>query len=170
MTADEMERPVAILNGWRQIEQAATPGPWEAEDNEACWKLFGAVRPRVHPLQLIKAPKHGTPYAEYWPGEGDSAFIVAARTAVPSLLAGLEAALKLHARQEKPVRSWDFDLRCAEHDWTKATVRSFEEVRRCPACSYRERWVCKHCRCPDDEWPCPTYRAITEALPGPAKA
>ena len=59
----------------RERAQAATRGPWEAEDDEDCWRLFGAVTPNMHPLQLIKAPKHSTPYAEYWPGEADSAFI-----------------------------------------------------------------------------------------------
>lgn len=85
----------AALAAIREREQAATRGPWEAEDDEDCWRLFGAVSGFLHPMQLAKAPKHGTPYAEYWPNEADAAFIVAARSDVPRLLAAVEAVLKV---------------------------------------------------------------------------
>jgi hypothetical protein len=167
LTADEVERAVAILNGWRQIEQAATPGPWEAEDSEACWKLLGAVRPRVHPLQLIKAPKRDTPYAEYWPHEGDSGFIVAARAAVPALLAVASGVLERHVRQGKPVITTAL---CAQH---ARACRSASTLRRvtecCPGCTVTEKYVCTRCRheCPDDdEWPCAEIRSIVTALLG----
>lgn len=38
------------------------PGePWHADESNECVRIF-----RAH-HQIIKAPKHGTPYEEYWP-------------------------------------------------------------------------------------------------------
>ena len=89
---------------------------------------------------------------------------------VPSLLAAVERVLELHRKQDKPVRSWDLDLRCAAHDWTKRVIRSFDAVRDCPDCRYTEYYACSHCRCPDDAWPCPTVRAITAELAGDSES
>ena len=86
------------------------------------------------------------------------------------LLVAVERVLELHARQDKPVRSWDLDLRCAAHDWTRNTIRSFDAVRDCPDCRYSEYYACSHCRCPDDAWPCPTVLAITAALTGDSES
>lgn len=67
---------------------AHTAGPWWAEDSADCWRLMGgAAHPHAHGMQILKAPKHGTPYAEYWPHAADAALIVAA----PDLLAACEA-------------------------------------------------------------------------------
>jgi hypothetical protein len=80
---------------------------------------------------------------------------------ITSLLAAVKAVLELH--KPGPVRhSYDLDLRCEAHDWTKHSVRAFEEVQACPACSFREYRRCAHCR--EDEWPCPTIQAITREL------
>ena len=101
----------------------------------------------------------GGPAAEaYW------AYFTPAR--IVSLLAAVGRVLELHRKQDKPVRSWDLDLRCAAHDWTKRVIRSFDAVRDCPDCRYTEYYACSHCRCPDDARPCPTVRAITAALTG----
>lgn len=62
-----------------------TPRPWFVEEDEHTWVLFGGDGPM--PLQILKAPKRDTPYAEYWPNAADSALIVAA----PDLLAAAEA-------------------------------------------------------------------------------
>ena len=88
----------AALEQVGERAQAATPGPWEAEENEDCWELYGAVRPMLHPLKLIKAPKHGTPYAEYWPLPNDADFIAHARTDVPRLLAAFRVLVVFHAQ------------------------------------------------------------------------
>jgi hypothetical protein len=167
VTASDIDRAVAILNGMRAAEQAATRGPWKAEDNENCWKLFGAVAPLTHPLQLIKAPKRDTPYAEYWPGEADSAFIVTARTALPALLAVAGGVLDRHIR-----RTVITTATCPRHHWpvrglTQALAR--DAIRACPNCKVTERYVCSGCRheCPDDdEWPCTEIRAVVAALIG----
>lgn len=91
-TADET---TAALERWKQATEAATPAPWGDEDSDDCWRLFGALTTGRHPLQLIKAPKRGTPYAEYWPTPADAEFIVTARTAMPRLVAAVERILEL---------------------------------------------------------------------------
>lgn len=87
---------------------------------------------------------------------------------VPRLLAAVEAVLKLHARQETPMRSYDLDLRCPVHREMIAPRPSFTEIRDCPDCTYRERHPCTHCR--EDDWPCPTVQAVTAPLTGEGKA
>jgi hypothetical protein len=89
----------------RALEAAATEGPWWFDEDEHCWRLHGVhgripacdpIPEQVMNKQILKAPKTGTPYAEYWPDPADAAFIVEARTIVPELLvhiAGLEAEL-----------------------------------------------------------------------------
>jgi hypothetical protein len=181
----------AELAAIRDREQAATPGPWWFDEDDEVWRLHG-VRARIPAwqvpgsgalipeqivnAQILKAPKSGTPYAEYWPGEADAAFIVAARSDVPRLVAAVEAALKPH----QPVP----DVRlvpCAEHArWRGALVGLPEDgdefetenlrVRRaCPACQVFDEPYCR--ACVNDErsyldWPCPAYAAITRALTG----
>jgi hypothetical protein len=83
---------------------------------------------------------------------------------VPRLLAAVEAALARHVRQETPVRSWDLDLRCPAHNYAMRAIPSFTEVRDCPDCTYRDRYVCQNPDCREHEWPCPDYLAITTAL------
>ncbi len=160
----------ATLAAIRAIEQAATEGPWRAV--AGLWatdggkqEIFPAViSSRGDPAKAetwLMAAGRGSPNPE-----ANAEFAAAARTAMPRLLAAVERVLELHARQDKPVRSWDLDLRCAAHDWTRNTIRSFDAVRDCPDCRYSEYYACSHCRCPDDAWPCPTVLAITAALAG----
>ena len=84
--------------------------------------------------------------------------------------AALKRVRELHERQEKPVKSWD--QLCPEHAYDPAT-RSFgryADVTACPDCRYTEHYVCSHCECPNDEWPCPTIRALDEpAVTSPAR-
>jgi hypothetical protein len=77
----------ATLEEWRKITAAATEGPWWYDESEDCWRLHGVafrVPPHMNPdgsvlipeqvmnKQIAKAPKHGTPYAEYWPDPADA--------------------------------------------------------------------------------------------------
>jgi hypothetical protein len=189
MAPDPADPAAAILAGWREAADSATPGPWWFDESDWCWRLHGVafkIPPQLFPdgevmipeqvvnKQILKAPKTGTPYAEYWPDAADAAFIVTARTAMPLLLAAVEAVLNLHARAEKPSRTTRV---CAEHvqERTRAHARDLPAWRRdvaaCPDCTATEKWVCAEpsCRheCPDDDgWPCPTVRAVTAALAG----
>lgn len=91
---------------------AATEGPWYCDETDQVWRLLGAhtvVRAQEHvpalraDWQILKAPKTGTPYAEYWPSAADAAFITQARTDIPALLRHVraleeanDAVLRLH--------------------------------------------------------------------------
>jgi hypothetical protein len=169
----------AALEQWRKAEQAATPGPWGIE-REACecggeWPCghdswaYAIRTPRSHNERRPGEPNQPYDFThseipEF--ADEDIEFIVTARAAMPRLLAAVAVPLRLHARQEKPVRSWDLDLRCEAHDWTKGTPRSIDVVIECPACTYRERWVCSNRDCRDEDWPCAEYRALIAALLG----
>ena len=60
-------------------------GRWWAEDSEDSWDLYysGTDNPNaiVHGYKVLKAPKHGTPYAEYAPSPEEAEHIVAALNA-----------------------------------------------------------------------------------------
>ena len=156
----------AALAAIRAIEQAATPGEWKhrTAEGRSDW-TSGSKAYAVHRVEADAEPRGIGIFST----TADAEFVVTARTAMPRLLAAVERVLELHARQDKPVRSWDLDLRCAAHDWTRNTIRSFDAVRDCPDCRYTEYYACSHCRCPDDAWPCPTVRAITAARAGTGK-
>jgi hypothetical protein len=76
--------------------------------------------------------------------------------------AAVQAVLKLHVRQDKPVRSLDWA--CARH--MRPGLPDFPAVMACPDCRTSEYYVCSHCQCPRDAWPCATYRAVSDALSG----
>lgn len=70
----------------RERAEAATPGPWWSDESDQCWRLHGVafrIPPQCDGLipeqlvnaQILKAPKCGTPYAEYWPVAADAAQI-----------------------------------------------------------------------------------------------
>src|SRR5262245_18825226 len=72
--------PAQVLNidAIRAREQAATKGPWWSDEDGDMWRLHGI---HAGPLnqQILKAPKRGTPYAEYWPDQADAEFITHSR-------------------------------------------------------------------------------------------
>ena len=85
--AETISRAAVLM---RSRAEAATKGPWWCDESENCWRLHGVafeIPPQTFPdgevqipeqvvnSQILKAPKHGTPYAEYWPGEADAAQI-----------------------------------------------------------------------------------------------
>jgi hypothetical protein len=85
MSSDD---PAAILAGWREAERAAADGPWRVKAGH----LGG------HP-KYVTAPDDST-VAECWMDDDGSAagFIATARTAMPLLLAAVEAVLKAAER------------------------------------------------------------------------
>ena len=78
--------------------------------------------------------------------------------------AGLDAVLALHVRQDRPVISWD--RLCLAHRDARGFADRQRGLRDCPDCKFSEIYVCRHCSCPNDFWPCPTYRAVLAALTG----
>jgi len=77
----------ATLAGWRETEQAATPGPLEAVTDD-----HGRGRKLDH---SVWADHAGYYFAETVLTRDDAEFIATARTALPRLLAAVDAVLKL---------------------------------------------------------------------------
>jgi hypothetical protein len=80
MSKTEHEEPMRRLHAAAELirtrAEAASPGPWISDDDEQCWRLHSDPDPRFPTTQILKAPKHGTPYAEYWPDPADADHIV----------------------------------------------------------------------------------------------
>lgn len=71
----------------RELLAKATPGPWWWDEDDDCMRLHGVAAPgSLAKRQILKAPKRGTPYAEYWPGPADADLIVAMHEALPGIL------------------------------------------------------------------------------------
>jgi hypothetical protein len=90
-----------VLAAIQARTDAATEGDWWIEDSDTTWVLQGvafriagdgAWPEQIVNKQILKAPKSGTPYAEYWPDAADAEFIAHARTDIPYLLAALSEA------------------------------------------------------------------------------
>lgn len=150
--------PTRILDEIQARADAATEGPWTwaahttADGDE--WAVFDGGD------SALAANRDG------W--APDAAFIAAARTDVPRLVAALRAVLEEH-RPAHAVFSWSSGLR-------------YEEP--CPGCHGRAgvhpcgcwgdtdtEYVCSECDQPERggsrrvaPYPCPTVTAITEAL------
>lgn len=63
-----------------ELCKKASEGPWHFTDTEDVWMLFGGFNGH---MQLIKAPKNSSEYAEYWPETDDAVFISETRAALP---------------------------------------------------------------------------------------
>ena len=100
MSADEpsaqtLRRAAEKMRG---LAYAATEGPWWFDEDEHCWRLHGVfgripadppIPEQVMNKQILKAPKSGTPYAEYWPDAADAAWITAMHPGVGLLIADM---------------------------------------------------------------------------------
>lgn len=80
----EYQELLLKLANLRKIIDEATLGPWRAEDSKYFWSLHGEARDfkKKNPdasgpsMQILKAAKTGTPYAEYWPNAADGKMLV----------------------------------------------------------------------------------------------
>lgn len=136
-----------------ELAWKATKPPWSADDSAECWRLHGtAFHVPAHggipeqraTLQILKAPKHGTPYAEYWPNEHDAALILHAVNSHAALCRAViergEEVTALRARvaelEGRGAKPWQpREGRCDICDWTLAESRDKGCV---PGdCSYR---------------------------------
>jgi hypothetical protein len=84
---------------------------------------------------------------------------------IPALLGAVEAVLALHVRQAAPVRIHNL---CPEHASLSALrdKRVRIEVETCTACTITQQFVCQHCSCPNEEWPCLTFRVLSAEMLG----
>lgn len=79
---DRHQELVTKLAEMRKLVDEATLGPWHYLESRDTWTLHGEARAfkgkvKYAPtMQILKAPKRGTPYAEYWPNAADSQLIV----------------------------------------------------------------------------------------------
>lgn len=80
---------------------------------------------------------------------------------VPLLLRAVQAALELH----KPEGYTETHIYCATHEARAGSrvISDIAEREACPRCATARRVRCWQSYCPD-EWPCPTYTAITAEL------
>jgi hypothetical protein len=84
-----VRRLIAASDTIRRRANAAYPGPWIFDDDEQCWRLHSAPDPRFPTAQILKAPKCGTPYAEYWPDAATADHIVRWHPGVAKAVANL---------------------------------------------------------------------------------
>lgn len=84
--SDRHHEIMVKLGELRNLVDYATLGPWRSLESRDTWTLYGEAREFKGKLkhgagpsmQIIKAPKHGTPYAEFWPNAADGKLIVEA--------------------------------------------------------------------------------------------
>ncbi len=154
------DRAAEFLAEQKRLTEAATEGPWESDK---------AVFEYDHKPTPYVAPEFGNRnicqvYSDA--GDADAAFIAAARSSVPKLIAAVEAVMEAHRRSH------------AVFSWATGGVR-FEDP--CPDCDGKAgvhpcgcwadvdiEYVCAECDKSKERaaWPCPTIRAIEAALGG----
>lgn len=89
--SDEHQELLQKLDELRKLVDEATLGPWRYEESKDTWTLHGEARgfkgrtkDGFGPsMQILKAPKRGTDYAEYWPNAADGALLVMAVNMFP---------------------------------------------------------------------------------------
>lgn len=125
----------AELAAIREREQQATPGPWYSEPNTGAGRVWVQIGRRhfadadCEPLFNVRYL--GTPATdeqqrrEYVQREADAAFIVTARSAMPHLIAALEAVLRDHEPRTRipPNRHYAICRACSRI-WPCATVQA----------------------------------------------
>lgn len=89
---------------------------WSVEEDDRTWVLRAGLR------QILKAPKRGTVYAEYWPDAAEADVIVNAPADIAWLCMELTSAANLIMRQEQQIKGLQ-----ADHQMMRA---SFDEERR----------------------------------------
>lgn len=88
--SDEHRALLMRLDELRKMVDEATLGPWRSLENNDTWTLHGNAREfkgkakgGTPSMQILKAPKRGTSYQEYWPNVADSALITTAVNMFP---------------------------------------------------------------------------------------
>lgn len=102
--SDQHQELLQKLEDLRLLVNAATLGPWRCEESKDTWTLHGEARNfkgtirggGTPGMQILKAPKRGTPYAEYWPNRADGELIVRAANMFPFWLDWAENVIARH--------------------------------------------------------------------------
>ena|SRR5690349_11938049 len=140
--SDEHQQLLMTLAEIRKLIDRATLGPWYALESTDHWSLHGEAREfkgktkdGIGPsMQILKAPKHGTPYAEYWPNLADGTLLVKAVNVLPFWLDWAEDVAKRHF--PTPCSCGLNHFLCAEHrayEWSqcpemKGLIRSIKRM------------------------------------------
>lgn len=130
-----------LLDEWKAMSAAATPGPWSAADEHGANCLWCVSQMRPGFEEMSPTEGYVGDVAEVGDSEADATFIAASRTLVPRLIAAVEAVLEEH----RPVEVEPSDTICGECSFRLPNGRYFGKVV---------------------EWPCPTVAAIRSALIG----
>jgi len=120
--SDRHQELVIKLAALRKLIDEATLGPWWVLESPDAWTLHGEAREfraiskrsGAPSMQILKAAKHGTPYAEYWPNAADGKLIVDAVNFLPFFLSFAEDVVKRHHPVPCTCGSETHFL-CAEH-------------------------------------------------------
>ncbi len=133
-----MSDPRETLARIRAQAAAATDGPWEwaGKQVESFPQGENSLIAQGDPEREVIGSWGHDAWGVDVENPADAEFIAAARTTVPALVDTLEAVLKVH----RPMR--------------------------CESECCTEPVYCEGCKQPDDapDWPCPTVKAITDAL------
>ena len=177
MTAAPDPTPSAILAGWRETTEAATPEPWDLEwDSCDCGDIYGcshgswphAIRNSRAHIERADGEQRAYDYDHTEVSElgaADAEFIVTARTAMPRLLKAVDDVLKPH--QPGPVTI--FGSLCKRHEnhrYFSITATEADDVRACPDCEATAYASCSGCGHPVPVDSCPVRAAIGAALTG----
>ncbi|WP_342409843.1 hypothetical protein [Paenibacillus sp. FSL R10-2778] len=139
MTQRDWQKDIAMC-------EAATEGPWTDSEDDSMWMLFGG---HMGAMQLIKAPKRSTPFAEYWPDKVDVNFIKGARTALPYWL---KEAKERGERERKLKKTLERIAEATEDIFTKDAARHILSIlypdTPAPTTEIKQQFAAR----PLDEW------------------
>lgn len=102
--SDQHQELVLRVIELRRMVDEATLGPWRSLESKDQWVLQGEARQFKGKLkegtspsiQILRIPKRGTPYAEYYPNAADGALMVTAVNSLPFFLDWAEDVLTRH--------------------------------------------------------------------------
>ena len=124
------------IQQWADLANAATEGPWTTASSGS----------RV---QNAWAEDIGNDNEGVWFDPDDAEFIAASRTAVPKMAAALQAVLEVHVQHME-------NREGGHHRWEERHLCFMPHGGKCSNVG-----SCEGCK---KAWPCPTVRAINEAL------
>jgi hypothetical protein len=127
----------------RDMVDKATLGPWRSMEDRDTWSLHGEARQfkgklkygAAPSMQIAKAPKRNSPYAEYWPNFEDNRLLIKAVNSFPFWLDWAEDVLTRHFPTSCGCQI-DSHMLCAPHrqlTWkecpeVRAVVRALEQL------------------------------------------